>query len=306
VDDLSGGLWRAALFPEKSQWPPAFAAFERTKYRCVLSDGSAVLWKFEGSAMDPNGHSGAEAAVRRQAELARGGWCAEPIGMALGFVARRWIDGRPLARPDADGEVVDCLGRYIAASATGSMTPEEQRSATARLAGMLYWNTREALGEAAAERTKRLAGAVGRAAGNAPAAPPAAGDGRLAPHKWLRTPDDRLLKTDCTGHDLDHTIVGRQPLAWDVAGAIVEWGLNERQSAELLDAIRAAGAPVPPPTVLHFHRMAYAAFRMGQCSLCAGMSDHVPEERSRLRSGESFYRDALRRLIEIDLPAGGK
>src|SRR3954454_10325799 len=36
TDDLSGGQWRAAVFPDPSHWPPAFVAYERTKYRCVL------------------------------------------------------------------------------------------------------------------------------------------------------------------------------------------------------------------------------------------------------------------------------
>ena len=52
--------------------------------------------------------------------------------------------------------------------------------------------------------------------------------------------------------------------------------------------------------------MAYAAFRMGQCFLCAAMSDHDPDEQSRLRSAESLYRDALRRLIDIEVPGIGK
>ena len=80
VDDLSGGQSRAAAFPDPSQSPASFAAFERTKYRCVLSDGSAVLWKFEGLGMGPIGRTGAEAAVTRQTELALGGWSAEPTG----------------------------------------------------------------------------------------------------------------------------------------------------------------------------------------------------------------------------------
>ncbi|CAA9380711.1 MAG: hypothetical protein AVDCRST_MAG64-626, partial [uncultured Phycisphaerae bacterium] len=122
---------------------------------------------------------------------------------------------------------------------------------------------------------------------------PAYGDGRLAPHEWLRTSDGRLLKTDCVGHDADHTLVGRQPVAWDVAGAMVEWGLDESSARPLLDGFRAAGGRVAPLPALSIYVAAYAAFRVGMCSMCAAMCGHDPAEQARLRTAEESYKGQL-------------
>ena len=35
-----------------------------------------------------------------------------------------------------------------------------------------------------------------------------------------------IVKLDAGGHYADHTAIGPQPLWWDVAGAAVEWGLD--------------------------------------------------------------------------------
>jgi hypothetical protein len=97
---------------------------------------------------------------------------------------------------------------------------------------------------------------------------PAYGDGRLAPHEWRRATDRRLLKTDCTGHELDHTIVGRQPIFWDLAGAIVEWAGGSTSTAEAIQRAYLAGGGRPSNRpVLRFYRTAYAAFRLGMCAM---------------------------------------
>jgi hypothetical protein len=71
----------------------------------------------------------------------------------------------------------------------------------------------------------------------------------------------------------------------------VEWGLDEKTAAPLLDA---AG----PGIALAFYRLAYAAFRRGQTAFCAGLVGHEPEEQARLRRAAAFYGEALARLLE--------
>lgn len=280
TEDLGGGLWRRAAYPDPAGWPAVCAPFERPKYRCLLDDGTSVLWKFEGLGNEA-------AAFARLASL--GEWTAPPLDTALGFVAVPWIEGARLSSADAaDPGVLAHVGRYIARGAGPPLSPDERSAAHERLTEMVYWNTWEALGEEAAART-RVWSAAARDADTAAGAP-GYGDGHLAPGEWLRTPDGRILKTDAAGHDADHTIVGRQPLAWDIAGAWVEWGLDKKTAAPLLDA---AG----PGTELAFYRLAYAAFRLGQTSFCAGLVAHDPEEQGRLRRAAAFYGETLTRLL---------
>lgn len=297
VEDLGGGLWRNVAYNDPARWPAACPAFERTKYRCVLQGGRAVVWKFAGLAAGPAGQVGnAEDALRRLDELARGGWTSAPRGTSHGFVAVRWIDATPMSRHGASPEVLTHVGRYASAARGPALSAADRQAALARLREMLYWNTWESLGEAVAARTRAWGNAAERLA--APHPVPSYGDGRLAPHEWLRTPDGRILKVDCVGHDVDHTVVGPQPVAWDVAGALMEWGLEDEAAAPLLSAFCGAGGPEIPDDLLTFYRMAYAAFRVGMCSMCAGMLAHDPDEQARLRSAEAFYREKLSRLLE--------
>ncbi|HWG83910.1 MAG TPA: hypothetical protein VNT60_00405, partial [Deinococcales bacterium] len=91
------------------------------------------------------------------------------------------------------------------------------------------------------------------------------GDGRLDPCEWVRTGDGRLLKTDAAGHDHDHTVVGPQPLAWDLAGALVEW----EDRAAVQDGFTTSGGHVPARPLLDFYEAAYCAFRLGLAHMSA-------------------------------------
>ncbi len=299
IEDLGGGLWRNLVYPHPARWPAVCAPFERPKYRCAGPGGAAVLWKFAGLAGAPGGAGSlAEAARARLAERAQAGWTPAPLGVALGFVATPWAEGAPLTCNGADPAVLAHIGRYLVAVAGPPLPAGEQDAALGRLREMLYWNTWEALGEAAAARTRPWGEAAAHSGQEG--APRTYGDGRLAPHEWLRTRSGQLLKVDAAGHDADHTIIGRQPLAWDVAGALVEWGLDEGAAAPLLAAYQAAGGPALRPAPLRFYRMAYAAFRTGQCALCADMLAHDPDEQARLRRAWARYRNELAGLLEDD------
>jgi hypothetical protein len=123
------------------------------------------------------------------------------------------------------------------------------------------------------------------------------GDGRMAPHEWIRTKEGKLVKADSAGHAWDHTCIGPQPVAWDLAGAIVEWGLNDEAAGVLLQAFYAAGGERIPKDALAAFRLAYAAYRAGQCHLCANMSAHDPAEQARLWGAYTHYRDQLGSLL---------
>lgn len=290
VEDLSGGLWRRAAFSDVSQWPAAFPMFERTKYRFTTREGRMILWKFAGLTSPAGGGAGAaEAALDRTRLLAREGWTVAGLGTAMGFVAIPWLEGTPMRTSDLNAEAIRHIGRYVAAARGTELSASELLEDFERLTDMLYWNTREALGEAAAQRAREWSRHASRLIANQPMS--SYGDGRLAPHEWVRTSSGRLIKTDCFGHDSDHTIVGRQSWLWDLAGAMCEWGLDDKPAALMLEA---AGVDPRLHELLTFHRMAYAAFRIGLCDVCCG----DPVERARLDRASSRYRERLRRELD--------
>ena len=80
-------------------------------------------------------------------------------------------------------------------------------------------------------------------------------------------------------------------MAWDIAGASIEWQLSPAELDHLLRAyIAAGGAPVDAQS-LRFYRAAYLAFRAGQCLLAAEV--HDPYERDRLLGAYAAYRERL-------------
>jgi hypothetical protein len=295
IEDFSGGQWRHALYADAGEWPALCTAFERIKYRYTLHSGRQVLFKFLGLASNsPALTSAAEAAAAILRERAEQGFAAPVLGVAYGFVATEWLEGRPIEAGALSPELIDTIGRYIAQVAGLSLREDEAQTALEALKEMLFVNTREALGEEAAKLAQRC-GVV------ATACQRAYGDGHLHPYEWIETLDHQLFKTDSIGHDCDHTLIGRQAVAWDLAGAMVEWRLDAKAVERLLMAFCASGGTPLDADTLAFYRAAYLAFRVGQCSLAAQV--HDPHERERLLQAGASYRQALAKLLGVELTA---
>jgi hypothetical protein len=301
IEDLSGGLWRAIEYSNQELWPPISPQFERSKLRVTLNDGRAVLWKFAGFVALENG-TATEEMQRQLAERAANGFTVAPLGSCCGFVATPWIEGQPLTRQDATPQLLAHLGRYIADSCGEPLSSAEAQTSRQRLAEMLSCNTRKALGEEAAKRAQFWSEPAPREPAPREPAPrepaprdelaPTYGDGHLAPHEWIRTSDNRVLKTDCCGHDWDHTVIGRQSWLWDVAGALVEWNLDAKEAAPLLSSLFVARVQEVSRDELRFHYLSYAAFRLGMLAMSAQNTSH--------REAVEFYRQALQRGLNND------
>jgi hypothetical protein len=287
IDNVSGGVWRQFVYPHPEDWPAICNQFERVKYLCMAEDGSKVLLKFYGlAASSPSLTSAAESTAALLQERAAHDLAPRVLGVAYGFVATEWLDGTPLSDAAPPPAMASTLGAYIAQIAGPSLSVAELSEANTRIADMIYVNTKEACGEDAAAKAERLGPPT-------VLVPAAYGDGHMQPYEWLRCPNGDLRKVDSAGHDCDHTLVGRQPVAWDIAGAIVEWQLDPRATEHLLRAYRRAGGGAIDAGTLAFYQAAYLAFRMGQCALAAQM--HDPYERPRLLATCEAYR---RRLVE--------
>ena len=265
VDDFGGSLWLGAV--DACPAPSAPAAFDRAKYRVRRADGSAVLWKFVG--IDDR------ATVEQMRHRSRAGWGVPPLARRAGFVAAPWIDAPVPSTLDLEPATLDRLGAYLCAVAAPAAERDRQIDAVGRLAEMLYWNVWEAIGAEAADRTRLLAADVTAAASAGEWA--VAGDGRMGPEHW-RSIGGEMVKVNAFAHDDDHTAIGAQSIAWDVAGVVVEWNLDPAQRASIVSAVAELGhhdAVAEQPMALH--ELAYLSFRLGQCAVgSAGL--HADEE----------------------------
>jgi hypothetical protein len=197
-----------------------------------------------------------EAKHGRARTLARAGACPEPLGLRRGFLLERWIVGAPgLAGERA--AIIEHVGRYLGLRALAFPAEEDDGASLEDLAVMARTNIAElgldpACVPAPPEQTR---------------ARPVHVDGRLHPWEWLTTADGRLIKTDALDHSTAHDLVGCQDIAWDLAGARLELGLNAGETTQLCAAVaRVCDHPVDP-TLLAFYDVAYPAFQAGLWAL---------------------------------------
>lgn len=226
--------------------------WERRKYLASRS-GERVLLKFAGL-----GAIG-ERKIAMARALHAAGLIPEPLGLVHGFLVERWhADARPLA---AGEKPIEEIGRYIGARAELFPAKDASGASIDQLLSMCRRNFslafgHDSLGALDGFDAGRLSERVVRART----------DNKLDRAEWLRLPDGRLLKTDALDHHQAHDLIGCQDLAWDVAGAIVEFDLDDPEAMQL---IRATGRRIDGE-LLAFYRLAYCAFRLGASHLACG------------------------------------
>lgn len=261
-EDVAGGAWRRRHWADEGAWPAVDRQNERRKY-LAEGEGGGVLLRFTGLG------SFGRAKVARARSLAAAGFGLEPLAWRHGFLAEAWRgDLRPLTGPDLDRPaLLRRTAAYLAFRARAFPAAPHDGAAPGVLLAMARANAAEALGDAAARGIERWAGRLPALAARAH---PVAIDGRLAPHEWLRDAAGRLVKTDALDHCCGHDLVGCQDIAWDVAGAAVEYGLSGEETEALRAAVsRGAGRPCDPG-LLRFFAIAYPAFRVGALTMALG------------------------------------
>ncbi|MCW2285353.1 hypothetical protein M2323_003250 [Rhodoblastus acidophilus] len=241
--DLTGGAWRRAR--KGLDQAPSAPMWERRKFLLEGARGTFVL-RFAG--LGPYGRE----IFPRAKMLGQSGFSPRPLGFRGGYLIEEWIaDAMPLDRaPQPD--FPDRLADYLAFRG-GLPAGPHGGAALVTLAEMLCRNTKLALGVDLpkrdwAARAKRLEGRVRRVAT----------DNRLHAWEWLNT-NGRILKADASDHCADHTLIGGQDLAWDVAGALCEFALDEEA---LLHRLAQRGCCIDRD-LLAFLRPCYLAFRSG-------------------------------------------
>jgi hypothetical protein len=198
-------------------------------------------------------------------------------GEFAGFAPEPWIDGKPLQASDWKA----ARSRIFSYLSLRAKTGEDESTVASfdRLADMLRVNACEALDF---DATAVIDGARCHLL---PA--PLVADGRVMPHKWLVADDGGIVKTDFRGHGQDHTLIGPQPVDWDMAGLAVEWSLDPEEIP-----FRSG------PELTRFYLAAYAAFRAGMTKTSLDILGPSHSESERLETAYKGYIASLEATLK--------
>lgn len=237
------GIWREMLYRGNSEWPACWTDLERIKHLSL--DGTA-LFKFEGL-----GRFGALAKEQAQV-LAGAGFSPALLGFDHGFARYHLERARPLNRQDLNPVVLGRIAEYCAFRA-------EHLAASRAYADNLL-NMMEVNLQVEFRRDNPFS--------DLPIISPAYTDCRMMPHEWVLTDDGRILKTDSVGHGEGHQLPGPADIAWDLAGAIVEWELSFAETEFFLaEYRRLSGDDVS--SRIHQYVVFYLAHRTAFCRMGA-------------------------------------
>ncbi len=260
---VGGGEWRRMFYSDESQWPASWTQMERLKF---LSRNARSIFKFHGL-----GRFGI--AVGERARLVGDtGFGPKVLQHSSGFCEFEMLPGRPMAASQTSAAVLERIADYCAMRSVEFQVGSPQPS---QLAAMVRFNVGETFGGEAAERVADL-----------PVHRMVIADGRMLPHEWISGAS--MKKTDNATHGDDHFFPGAVDIAWDLAGAIVEWSMTEDAAQYLLKHYcRRSGDDVRAR--IDAYLLAYCVFRMAFCGMGAFSMRGCSEE-ARLRGAAAHYR----------------
>lgn len=284
LEDLSGGSWRRLIAGPERDHPPVQPWLERRKFLLRTAAGPWLL-KFAGL-----GAIGLRKLDRARA-LFEAGFSPQPAGWRHGFLAERWLGARPLTptrltRRDRSALCIR-IGSYLGFRRRAFGGPNAGGASLDALLAMARHNCRSALGDAAAGRLDQLRPLAAHLARHVR---PVETDNRMHIWEWLDGPNG-LLKADALDHHCAHDLVGCQDIAWDVAGAIVEFDLSESETDTLCTVLeRASGRPVVAD-LIRFLLPCYSAFQLGSWTMAAANASEA--DRAATGALLSLYRSRL-------------
>ena len=276
---VGGGDWRAHSFADEKDWPESWTQMERLKF---VSPDRRQLFKFEG--MGPLGSE-----VRERAfVLAEAGFSPAVCDAGDGFLAYQKVEGRHLRTQDVSPSVLKQIARYCSFRVA---TFTHARPHDTELANMLAFNIQQEFGRELKFDPELLISA------NAVLI-----DGRMQPFEWIASSEGAFLKTDAISHGDNHFFPGPCDIAWDLAGAIVEWDLSFEAAEFLLRNFKQLSG-IDVAKKLHVYKLAYCVFRLGFCKMGASTVLGSREE-SRLENAYRWYRSQALKLLDTTVMNG--
>jgi hypothetical protein len=285
--DISGGRWRAIRYPNDKNWPPSQTWMEKRKF-LMHTDKRPLLVKFAG--LDDLAHQ----KLRRSAILSEAGFTPTCVGLTYGFIVEHWVQDAPgnLVAVTKD-DVVDRVGRYLGFRAR-HLPPLHGGASLSELCSMSISNTREALGEEGARKAKALmsdAASIQRRLRRVDT------DNRLHRWEWLVDSNRTMIKTDALDHNAAHDFVGCQDIAWDIAGATVEFDLSVAETSRLAQIVGREAGTNTDEDILRLFELCYLAFQIGHWTNAAAAAPDG-DDRIRLEGTIRRYLGLLKVLLE--------
>ena len=283
--EISGGVWRELSNGRQCPWPPCDLALEKPKF-IARSGGIPWLVKFVGL-----GEIG-QRKLKTASLLADAGHGAAVAGLCHGFLVQRWLEATPLESARIDHErLINGIGNYLRFRVS-HLVASNGGASLAALFAMAANNIGEALGGAASAHTSSLLGAPERFAA---LRHPVNTDNRLHCWEWLVTSDGSLIKTDALDHSAAHDLVGCQDVAWDIAGASVEFELSPTERAKLANHVWGKAITDEDIAFLNAMQLCYLGFQLGLWTNALTRSSG--EETGRIRGALQRYASAVIMLI---------
>jgi hypothetical protein len=275
---IGEGRWRSYLLPKDSEWPASWLNMERVKF---LSHDRWEFLKFDGL-----GRYG-RAVLQRNEVIHEQGFGTRLVTKRDGMSAYERIWGEPLSPANVNADVLKQIAAYCVFRARSFSAPDHNSQL---LAEMTRHNVREELGI-----ESQLSGV------DLETDYPVITDSKMQPWEWIRDRLGTLIKVDAATHGDDHFYPGPTDIAWDLAGTIVEWDLDQSSASFFLAEFRRRGGRIDPERLRAF-LIAYCAFRVGYCRMAA-VAIQDPIERIRLVDAAHFYRNRLgRELASVKNP----
>ncbi|HEV3317876.1 MAG TPA: hypothetical protein VG488_12940 [Candidatus Angelobacter sp.] len=261
---VGSGLWRERLYTSQSHWPACWTQMERSKH--LSADGRCLL-KFEGFGR--YGRLANDQAVA----LAQEGLAPALAGFENGYARYELVKGSPLARQDVSAGLLSRIASYCAFRAKNFPTANTNSQ---MLSNMMEVNTGVEFGESSTCK-------------DIPVELPVYPDGRMMPHEWLVTAEGRVIKTDAVGHAEGHQLPGPADIAWDLAGAVIEWQLTADGTEFLLNEYRRLSGD-DPRRRMQCYLVLYCVHRMAHCRMGAAAMATWPEARYLFREYQGYAR----------------
>jgi hypothetical protein len=278
---VGGGEWRNFLH-SNSNWPESWPQMERLKF---LSADRTCLFKFEGF-----GQFGRNV-LERASVLSQAGLGPHAEDAGDGIISYSVIQGARPTSSDISSELLQHIAEYCAFRAREFSWHEPVSS---QLGEMTQFNLQSQFGSAADFSPELLQ-----------TANPVLVDGRMQPHEWVLR-NQKLIKVDATTHGDDHFFPGPTDIAWDLAGTIVEWSLDQSATDFLLQRFQQVSGDDVRSRIDHFV-LAYTIFRLGYCSMALTTVKGTSEEARLTAARERYERGVLSRLAnphaDTPLPA---
>ena len=268
LTSLSGGEWRKHLMSSQDEWPGAWTQMERLKF---LGPDRDHIFKFDGLSYF------GETVRERASAICEAGFGPQVENAGDGMSAYAFISGTPLNESDCSSEVLDRLAEYC------GFRFSEFRVGGAdgrHLVEMARHNFEQEFGQELELPSESLE-----------TSNPVLADARMQPYEWVRSRNGKILKVDASSHGDDHFQPGPTDIAWDLAGAIVEWELDEDSESYFVQKYWEYTGDNPRVRLPQFI-LAYGIYRMAYVKMALNAT-HDHAERARLEHSYRFYRSRV-------------